>query len=211
MDVRADVTRRHEHRFACQSRNRYVPKRGERMAARQRQDERLFGERTDDEIGVSERRMQDRQIDRSCCQRGFQRRRVHLRKIDIDIRISAAKGLHGFRQSAVEGDHREPEAQSAHLAACCPQRVFPGDARTFDRAARRLKAGGVFSDDFIDGYNANMAIPWTAAERGYIDAVIQPHETRLLLPLTAPVSAEGGQRAVAELEAAGVEVVTDLA
>ncbi len=35
--------------------------------------------------------------------------------------------------------------------------------------------------DFIDGYNENMAIPWTAAERGYIDAVIQPHETRLLL------------------------------
>lgn len=35
--------------------------------------------------------------------------------------------------------------------------------------------------DFIEGYNLNMAIPWTAAERGYIDAVIQPHETRLLL------------------------------
>jgi acetyl-CoA carboxylase carboxyltransferase component len=35
--------------------------------------------------------------------------------------------------------------------------------------------------DFIDGYNLNMAIPWTAAERGYIDGVIQPHETRLLL------------------------------
>jgi acetyl-CoA carboxylase carboxyltransferase component len=26
-----------------------------------------------------------------------------------------------------------------------------------------------------------MAIPWIAAERGYIDGVIQPHETRLLL------------------------------
>ncbi|MGV0635946.1 acyl-CoA carboxylase subunit beta [Mycolicibacillus trivialis] len=35
--------------------------------------------------------------------------------------------------------------------------------------------------DFIAGYNENMAIPWTAAERGYIDGVIQPHETRLLL------------------------------
>lgn len=43
------------------------------------------------------------------------------------------------------------------------------------------------------------------------DAVDAGYETRLLLPLTAPVSAEGGQRAVAELEAAGVEVVTDLA
>jgi acetyl-CoA carboxylase carboxyltransferase component len=34
---------------------------------------------------------------------------------------------------------------------------------------------------FIEGYNQNMAIPWTAAERGYIDGVIEPHETRLLL------------------------------
>src|SRR5262249_57575805 len=34
---------------------------------------------------------------------------------------------------------------------------------------------------FIEGYNLNMATPWIAAERGYIDGVIQPHETRLLL------------------------------
>ncbi len=26
-----------------------------------------------------------------------------------------------------------------------------------------------------------MAVPWIAAERGYIDGVIEPHETRLLL------------------------------
>jgi len=35
--------------------------------------------------------------------------------------------------------------------------------------------------DFIEGYNANLATPWIAAERGYIDGVIEPHETRLLL------------------------------
>ena len=35
--------------------------------------------------------------------------------------------------------------------------------------------------DFIEGYNLNMAIPYVAAERGYIDAVIEPHQTRLLL------------------------------
>jgi acetyl-CoA carboxylase carboxyltransferase component len=34
---------------------------------------------------------------------------------------------------------------------------------------------------FVEGYNLNLAIPWIAAERGYIDGVIQPHETRLLL------------------------------
>ncbi len=35
--------------------------------------------------------------------------------------------------------------------------------------------------DFIEGYNLNIAIPWIAAERGYIDGVIEPHETRLRL------------------------------
>jgi acetyl-CoA carboxylase carboxyltransferase component len=35
--------------------------------------------------------------------------------------------------------------------------------------------------DFIEGYNLNMATPWIAAERGFIDAVIEPHQTRLLL------------------------------
>jgi len=42
------------------------------------------------------------------------------------------------------------------------------------------------------------------------DAVDAGYETRLLLPLTAPVSPEGGEQAVAELEDVGVEVVTDL-
>lgn len=34
---------------------------------------------------------------------------------------------------------------------------------------------------FVDNYNRNMAIPWIAAERGFIDAVVEPHQTRLLL------------------------------
>ncbi|BBY26536.1 acyl-CoA carboxylase subunit beta [Mycolicibacterium sediminis] len=35
--------------------------------------------------------------------------------------------------------------------------------------------------DFVEGYNAHLAVPWIAAERGYIDGVIEPHQTRLLL------------------------------
>ena len=31
----------------------------------------------------------------------------------------------------------------------------------------------------IDFYNATVATPWVAAERGYIDAVIEPAHTRL--------------------------------
>ena len=34
---------------------------------------------------------------------------------------------------------------------------------------------------FMDFYNANMTSPYVAAERGYIDAVIEPSETRLRL------------------------------
>ena len=33
----------------------------------------------------------------------------------------------------------------------------------------------------IDMYNEFIATPYTAAERGYVDAVVQPHETRLVL------------------------------
>ena len=35
--------------------------------------------------------------------------------------------------------------------------------------------------DFIDFYNTMMATPYLAAERGYIDAVIEPAQTRLQL------------------------------
>nr|WP_198428827.1 acyl-CoA carboxylase subunit beta [Nocardia bovistercoris] len=35
--------------------------------------------------------------------------------------------------------------------------------------------------EMIDFYNATMATPWVAAERGYIDAVIEPSATRLEL------------------------------
>ncbi len=35
--------------------------------------------------------------------------------------------------------------------------------------------------EFIDFYNTMMATPYLAAERGYVDAVIEPAETRLQL------------------------------
>ncbi|MBF6141065.1 MULTISPECIES: acyl-CoA carboxylase subunit beta [Nocardia] len=37
----------------------------------------------------------------------------------------------------------------------------------------------VVRQQMIDFYNATMATPWIAAERGYIDAVIEPSQTRL--------------------------------
>ena len=41
--------------------------------------------------------------------------------------------------------------------------------------------GAKIRKQFIDMYNTFMATPYIAAERGYIDAVIEPSETRLML------------------------------
>lgn len=41
--------------------------------------------------------------------------------------------------------------------------------------------GPAIRQAFIDFYNQFMATPWLAAERGYIDGVIEPKETRLLI------------------------------
>jgi acetyl-CoA carboxylase carboxyltransferase component len=50
---------------------------------------------------------------------------------------------------------------------------------------RRIAAAGddaaAVRQQMIDFYNATMATPWIAAERGYIDAVIEPSATRLEL------------------------------
>ncbi|EFV12038.1 acyl-CoA carboxylase subunit beta [Segniliparus rugosus] len=43
------------------------------------------------------------------------------------------------------------------------------------------EGGPALRKNYIDFYNDYIATPWIAAERGYIDAVIEPHSTRLLL------------------------------
>lgn len=35
--------------------------------------------------------------------------------------------------------------------------------------------------EIIDGYNERFATPWIAAERGYVDEVIEPAQTRPML------------------------------
>ncbi|TSE00739.1 acyl-CoA carboxylase subunit beta [Skermania sp. ID1734] len=48
---------------------------------------------------------------------------------------------------------------------------------------RQIEAAGdnadVVRQQLIDFYHANIATPWIAAERGYIDAIIEPAQTRL--------------------------------
>jgi len=99
-------------------------------------------------------------------------------KVTITIRKSygGAYAVMGSKQLSADLNFAWPTARitviGAEGAAQLLMKRFP-DPTTPE--AQKVK------QDFINGYNENMAIPWVAAERGYIDGVIQPHETRLLL------------------------------
>ena len=99
-------------------------------------------------------------------------------KVTITIRKSygGAYAVMGSRQLTADFNFAWPTARIAVIgadgAAQLLMKRFP-DPTTPE--AQQIKK------DFIEGYNLNMAIPWVAAERGFIDSVIDPHQTRLLL------------------------------
>ena len=99
-------------------------------------------------------------------------------KVTITIRKSygGAYAVMGSKQLTADLNFAWPTARIAVIgadgAAQLLMKRFP-DPTTPE--AQKIKR------DFIEGYNLNMATPWIAAERGFIDAVIEPHETRLLL------------------------------
>lgn len=99
-------------------------------------------------------------------------------KVTVTIRKSygGAHAVMGSKHLATDLNYAWPTARIAVIgaegAAQLLVKRFPDPTAP---EVQKIRA------DFIEGYNRNVAIPWTAAERGYIDAVIQPHETRLLL------------------------------
>jgi acetyl-CoA carboxylase carboxyltransferase component len=99
-------------------------------------------------------------------------------KVTIVIRKAYGGGyaVMGSKQLTADLNYAWPTARIAVIgaegAAQLLVKRFPDPT---DPAVQKIRA------DFIEGYNLNMAIPYIAAERGFIDAVIQPHETRLLL------------------------------
>jgi len=99
-------------------------------------------------------------------------------KVTIIVRKAYGGGyaVMGSKQLSADLNYAWPTARIAVIgadgAAQLLMKRFP-DPTTPE--AQQIKK------DFIDGYNLNIAIPWIAAERGYIDGVIEPHETRLLL------------------------------
>ncbi|GBE64120.1 propionyl-CoA carboxylase subunit beta [Mycobacterium sp. MFM001] len=99
-------------------------------------------------------------------------------KVTITVRKSygGAYAVMGSKQLTADFNFAWPTARIAVIgaegAAQLLMKRFPDPTTPEAQAIKK---------DFIEGYNLNMAIPWTAAERGYIDGVIEPHTTRLLL------------------------------
>jgi acetyl-CoA carboxylase carboxyltransferase component len=99
-------------------------------------------------------------------------------KVTIIVRKAYGGGyaVMGSKQLSADLNYAWPTARIAVIgadgAAQLLMKRFPDPTAP---EAQQIKK------DFIDGYNLNIAIPWIAAERGYIDGVIEPHETRLLL------------------------------
>ena len=99
-------------------------------------------------------------------------------KVTITIRKSygGAYAVMGSKQLSADLNFAWPTARIAVIgaegAAQLLVKRFPDPTAP---EVQKIRA------DFIEGYNLNMATPWIAAERGFIDAVIEPHETRLLL------------------------------
>jgi acetyl-CoA carboxylase carboxyltransferase component len=99
-------------------------------------------------------------------------------KVTITIRKSygGAYAVMGSKQLTADMNFAWPTARIAVIGADGAAQLlvkrFP-DPNTAE--VQKIKA------DFIEGYNLNLAIPYIAAERGYIDAVIEPHQTRLQL------------------------------
>jgi acetyl-CoA carboxylase carboxyltransferase component len=99
-------------------------------------------------------------------------------KVTITIRKSygGAYAVMGSKQLTADLNFAWPTARIAVIGA-------EGAAQLLVKRFPDPKAPEVqkIRADFIEGYNLNMAIPYIAAERGFIDAVIEPHQTRLML------------------------------
>jgi len=99
-------------------------------------------------------------------------------KVTITVRKSYGGGyaVMGSKQLTADLNFAWPTARIAVIGADGAAQLlvkrFPDPTAP---EVQKIKA------DFIEGYNAGMAVPWIAAERGYIDGVIEPHQTRLLL------------------------------
>ena len=100
--------------------------------------------------------------------------------------IQTANPLHPLYQALVKHDFdafaasQLEERRRAGLPPFSSLALVRAEARDAAVATAFLQAASdAAGRDFIDFYNLTMATPYQAAERGYIDAVIEPATTRL--------------------------------
>lgn len=98
-------------------------------------------------------------------------------KVTVVIRKSYGGGyaVMGSKQLGADVNLAWPTARIAVMGA--ESAVSLIGARQIEAAPEDQRAA--IRQQMIDFYNATVATPWVAAERGYIDAVIEPATTRL--------------------------------
>lgn len=98
-------------------------------------------------------------------------------KVTVVIRKSYGGGyaVMGSKQLGADVNLAWPTARIAVMGA--ESAVTLIGARSLEAAPEEQRAA--MRQQMIDFYNATMATPWVAAERGYIDGVIDPATTRL--------------------------------
>ncbi|AIG63760.1 hypothetical protein CATYP_02640 [Corynebacterium atypicum] len=90
--------------------------------------------------------------------------------------MGAAEVVLGAKHLGVDLVFAWPTAQIAALDAATAVPVI--HAAELRKAARRKKDVGALTEQLIDEYNETHLSPYLAAERGLVDAVIPPRETR---------------------------------
>jgi acetyl-CoA carboxylase carboxyltransferase component len=100
-------------------------------------------------------------------------------KVTVVVRkaYGGAYAAMGSKQLGADVNFAWPTARIAVMGAESAVSII--GRRQISAAAPEDKAA--VRQQLIDFYNATMATPWIAAERGYIDAVIEPSTTRLEL------------------------------
>ncbi|WP_040802363.1 acyl-CoA carboxylase subunit beta [Nocardia concava] len=98
-------------------------------------------------------------------------------KVTVVIRKSYGGGyaVMGSKQLGADINLAWPTARIAVMGA--ESAVSLIGAKSLEAAPEEQRAA--MRQQMIDFYNATIATPWVAAERGYIDAVIEPATTRL--------------------------------
>ncbi|MFR9752756.1 acyl-CoA carboxylase subunit beta [Nocardia sp. 004] len=98
-------------------------------------------------------------------------------KVTVVIRKSYGGGyaVMGSKQLGADVNLAWPTARIAVMGAESAVSLMSG--KQIESAPEEQRAA--IRQQLIDFYNATMATPWVAAERGYIDAVIEPSATRL--------------------------------